>query len=211
MTVFDVGANIGQYALLSASRVGQAGRVHAFEPTPETCAELRRNIKLNGFGNVTVNEAAVSDSVGEASIFYREADNPGGNTIFDASFGCPSAQISTLTLDSYVLERGISKVDLIKMDIEGAEVVAFKGARQLLSAKNAPLLVLEVNPLALSFSGSSQQEMLGLLEQCGYHYYPISSYGDAGSNPWTNGVAAKPFHWDHFPALRKWGLQPIHS
>src|SRR5262249_36986176 len=81
LTVLDVGANVGQSALLAAGRVGEAGTVHAFEPTPDVAAGLRRNVELNGFGNTVVNQLAVSDTAGEATLYFLEPGDPGENTI----------------------------------------------------------------------------------------------------------------------------------
>ena len=72
MTVFDVGANVGPYALVAARRVGDRGSVHAFEPTPKSAAGLRRNVGLNGLTNVVVNEVAVSDTAGEVNLYLDE-------------------------------------------------------------------------------------------------------------------------------------------
>ena len=104
MTVLDVGANVGQFTLIAARRVGPTGRVHAFEPTPELVAHVFRNLELNGLDNVVVNEVAVSETAGHAVLHLVEADDPGENSIVNPSPGAglwrslPSA--STVTSPS---------------------------------------------------------------------------------------------------------------
>jgi FkbM family methyltransferase len=211
MTILDVGANIGQYTLIAARHVGERGRVHAFEPTPEVAARLRNNVALNGLGNVAIREAAVSDTTGEAVLYYSNPEDPGENSIVGATAGLaapPSVRVPTITLDDYVAAQGLETVDVIKMDIEGAEPLALRGGRALLAGEQAPVIILELNPKTLAVSGSSQDELLGLLREYGYGYYPIATYGRDLPSPWSNGLAAKPAHWERFPALANWQLRP---
>jgi FkbM family methyltransferase len=204
MTVLDVGANIGQYTLIAAHRVGPYGQVHAFEPTPPTATELRANVALNRFENVTINEVAVADAAGEALLFCTDPGSPGTNTIMTPSEDvCSAVKVPTLTLDQYLAEHHITQVDVMKLDIEGAELLALRGAQGLLRGEGAPFLVLEINPGTLARSGNSGDDLLGLLQDCGYTYHPIAMYGTHTHDPWANGFAAKPAHWDRFPALRR--------
>jgi FkbM family methyltransferase len=209
MTVFDVGANIGQYTLLAARRVGPQGQVHAFEPTPHVIAQLRHNVALNQLGNVRINPVAVSDHSGKATLYYFEGTDAGENTIMDAAGGTACGTVPTVTLDDYVAERGLRRVDVIKMDIEGAELLALQGASDLLSGENAPLLLMEVHAKTLGFSGLNMEQLLGLLGKHGYSFYPLATYGQDTPDPWTNGLAAKPVHHERFPVFRAWQLKPM--
>src|SRR5262245_30539798 len=104
MTALDVGANVGQYTLLAAQRVGPSGRVHAFEPTPHVAAKLRANVRLNGFRNVTVAEMAVGDHCGEATLYY--VDDDGSNNILAPEPGYPtSVKVPLITLDDYLASQ----------------------------------------------------------------------------------------------------------
>ena len=76
MTVMDIGANVGQFTLVAARRVGPSGRLHAFEPTPELAAHILRNLELNGLENVAVNAVAVSDVAGRATLHFRNRTTP---------------------------------------------------------------------------------------------------------------------------------------
>ncbi|SIO55242.1 methyltransferase, FkbM family [Singulisphaera sp. GP187] len=134
-TVFDVGAHVGFYTLLASQLVGESGHVAAFEPFPENAAFLRRHIDLNKFGNVSMFEAAVSDHDG--TITFLE-----GPTRFTGKVD-PSGGRSTrsVTLDTLVAQGEVPVPNLIKMDIEGAELGALKGAATIL-AQHRPTIFL---------------------------------------------------------------------
>jgi FkbM family methyltransferase len=204
MMVLDGGANIGQYTLMAAHAVGLQGHVHAFEPTPRIAAQLRANVVLNRFENVTINEVAISDATGETVLFGTDPGNPGTNTIMSPKERvCSSVTVPTETIDHYLSERGLTGVDVMKLDIEGAELLALRGAQNLLRGDSAPVIVLEINPRTLALSGSSADELLGLLRECGYACQRIAIYGSHTHDPWMNALAAKPGHRDRFPALQR--------
>lgn len=209
MTAMDVGANIGQYALVAANRVGSQGHVHAFEPTPSLAAHVRRNLELNGFENATVHPVAVSDTPGRAMLNFAEASEPNMNSIVTGETAAGGLIVPTVTLDDYVAEHSIGPVDVVKMDIEGAELQALRGATKLLSGADSPVLVLELNPKTLRYSGHTPDELLGLLASHGYAFYPVEACCLDTHDPFLNGIAAKPAHRDRFPVLRRWQQHPI--
>ena len=211
MTVMDIGANVGQFTLVAAGRVGPNGRVHAFEPTPELATHILSNLELNGLENVTVNEIAVSEVAGRAMLHFAEPGDPGENSIVNLVPGSQALEVSTITLDGYVASRGIGRVDVIKMDIEGAEMPALRGARDLLSGDDSPVLVLECHPKTLAFTGQSPDDMLRLLDSYGYSLYPIAVYSKHTPDPYFNAIAATSRHFDMFPVLRRWQQRPISS
>ncbi|HEY3282478.1 MAG TPA: FkbM family methyltransferase [Armatimonadota bacterium] len=207
LTVIDLGANIGQYTLLAAHHVGPHGQVHAFEPTPEVADSLQANVTLNGFGNVTICRAAVSDAPGIVHL-HPDPEAPDINSILPVRGQNRGAtvEVPALRLDDYIAQRGLGPVDMVKMDIEGAEMMALAGAPKLLSGETAPILILELNPEALDRAGSSPAELLRLLERHGYAYHGIASYG---GDTYANGIATKPGHWRRFPGLHEWDLRPV--
>ena len=209
MTVLDVGANVGLFTLVAARRVGPTGSVHAFEPTPELAEHIHRNLELNGLENVAVNPIAVSDTSGHATLHLVEAGDPGENSIVNPSPGALTLEVATVTLDNYIAEHNIGRVDVIKIDIEGAEMPALLGARELLSHDESPVLVLEFHPSTLAYGGHCPDDMLGLLASHGYAFFPIAAYSLQTHDPYMNGIAAKPEHTDRFPALQRWRQQPL--
>jgi FkbM family methyltransferase len=127
-TVFDLGAGIGAEALLFSRLVGDSGRVVSAEAHPRTFERLARLCKVNGLTNVTPLQVAVTDSDGTAAI--SDTDQYLQNTML----GGEGIQVPAKRIDTIASELGISKIDLLKMNIEGAERAALQGAGDLLAA-----------------------------------------------------------------------------
>jgi len=172
MFVFDVGANIGIYSLLGAKLVGQCGSVHAFEPTPATFAQLVANVMLNGFNWIHLNQKAVSEKSG-TSLLYLYKQNPINSLARQDWVGQPLGQIAieTVTLDEYVSEQALPRVDLVKIDVEGAEILVLKGARQLLNGPNPPAVICEFSDKTTHGFGYDAMELRQFLEDQGYKLY----------------------------------------
>ncbi len=171
-TVVEVGANMGIYTLAFASRVGESGRVVAFEPDPVTASELDANIAVNGWGSrIIVRRAAAGDSLAEVSfIAGREMEshiafasesqarsNGTGKTI----------TVPMVTLDSVFPD---SCVNLLKIDVEGFEEPVLRGAIQLLAdrARRPHAIIVEMHPFAWEAVGTSSDSILGVLTGAGY-------------------------------------------
>jgi FkbM family methyltransferase len=170
-TIVDVGANIGVYTLEGSFAVGPTGRVISIEAAPSLVDALRENIQLNGMNNVSLIEAAVGDSVGEAILTLPNETNLGGFTLGPVS-GDKAYSVAVRLIDDLLDERGINSVDLIKMDIEGSEYRALRGAARTL-ARCRPVLMIELNEFALSRCGSSAREVKELLHASGYRGWVI--------------------------------------
>lgn len=142
----DVGANVGPVTL-ALSRLCPDGRVHAFEPVPESFAFLERNVAANGAHNVSLHPVALSDHDGTATIHF-EAEATGAAFISDhLSAGVPQ-QVRLQTLDGWAAGAGLDRLDLVKIDVEGAELPVLDGGRATI-ARLRPVLVVEVNPVTL--------------------------------------------------------------
>lgn len=157
-TVFDIGSNIGLFTTMMAQAVGPTGRVHAFEPSPTFAADLRRVLGLNELTNVTVNQCAVSDKIGVARFAeVQERDVRRESSHLDMSAGMEQTasmshrwiEVPTITLDDYVFSHGLEPA-LLKIDVEGAELLVFKGGQETLR-KHHPLIVLEIHPTEPDF------------------------------------------------------------
>jgi len=142
-TVLDIGANIGYYALLFSQLVGASGTVIAVEPHPENVHLLELNLKFNRVTNVKVMPFAVSDEVGTAEMFVSDGSNWHSLHPTDLT-SQRKISVPTVTIDTITAQLGGS-VDLIRMDIEGWEVKALKGAEGTLK-RDLPALVVEVHP-----------------------------------------------------------------
>ncbi len=134
-TVFDVGANAGFYTLAFSRITGPAGRVVAFEPLGRNCAKILRHLALNRIGNVTLVQAAVSDSTDIVSFEPGENDFVGG-----IAAGSPYL-IPALSLDDFVARRNLPDPDLVKIDVEGAEADVLRGSREILKRARPRILL----------------------------------------------------------------------
>jgi FkbM family methyltransferase len=132
--VLDVGANVGYYSVLAAA-TARGGEVHAFEPWPPAFRWLARNAELNGFSNLHLNQVALSDVDGEARLFLP-ADRAWSNASLLGGFveQRGSLNVPAVRLDTYCRLRGIRRVDLIKLDVEGGELRVLNGLGALLEA-----------------------------------------------------------------------------
>ena len=178
----DIGANIGYFSLLAAALKPKA-RIFAFEPMPHNTNTFRRNIKLNGFSNITVVEKAVGEVSGAAWI---EAPDPiresGWNTIWTTK---PTASeqksgleiVQIVKLDDFLDAAKAPAVDFIKIDVEGAELAVLKGATQTLTAPGRRQLIVELNEACLSAHGTSSKEVNALLLGLGYECFRIRRNG----------------------------------
>jgi FkbM family methyltransferase len=133
--VFDVGANKGIFTALISNLVGSAGRVHAFEPSPDTCALLRATLaaRAPNSANVVVNTAAVGTEDGVATLHTPREDH-GQASLKTHDTGSwagvaavRSTKVNVLALDPYVARQVPPRVDVVKMDVEGAELLALRG------------------------------------------------------------------------------------
>jgi FkbM family methyltransferase len=174
MTVVDAGANIGQYTLLAARCVGETGMVHAFEPVPSVFERLSHHITWNKLTNVVLNRAALwSEDRDRISLGLDEAEghNVSRYTILSDT-GAVSAP--AVCLDSYADRRGFTRLDFVKIDIEGAEPAAIAGAQKVLR-KFTPLVLLEMVPARLLQVGVQAQELLATMRELGYRSWRLDT------------------------------------
>jgi FkbM family methyltransferase len=174
-TFVDVGANLGIYALVACRLVGRSGRVIAFEPSLQSFPILKENILLNGFTNVQAFRIALSDKTGEAFLYH--GDDPGKNSLGNNFCGEPQGEmVATRSLDEALDEASVEGVDVIKMDVEGAELLVLHGANRVVSS-NRPILLFEINPEASSRLGLSPQGAWDLLATLGYEFFVLKPDG----------------------------------
>src|SRR5580704_6835705 len=134
-TFYDIGANVGFYTLLASACVG-AGRVVAFEPLPRNLKYLRRHVELNRINNVTVLDVAVSDK-NQVLHFHAEKTGFMGRLSDDDS----ELPVESISLDALIGDGKIPPPDYIKMDIEGAELLALRGAEQVLRMRRPTIFL----------------------------------------------------------------------
>lgn len=162
---FDIGANLGLYSIHAAKRGAQ---VFAFEPDPAYRSRLMRNIKLNKLSAaVKVVDWAVSDAKGSFELFTEGVEGVSPSLIRVGER--QSVLVEANSLDQAISTRELPFPTAIKIDIEGAEVLALKGMIGLLQSEKAPdYIFIEIHPLFLSKIGSSSDECKKILESAGY-------------------------------------------
>jgi FkbM family methyltransferase len=164
----DVGASLGYYTVLAGRLVGPTGRIVACEPGPQNQTVLSTNVWANRLDNVEVYQVAVSDQSG--FVLYSPATSNGSIFPFEGDVGSLTvfALVQTRPLD--IVLKGFERVNVIKVDVEGAEGLVFRGAALTLK-KYRPVLFFEFSPPALSsVSRMDAREVLGFLELLGYSF-----------------------------------------
>jgi FkbM family methyltransferase len=163
MNVVDIGGNIGYYAMLEARLVGPAGTVIAIEPVPENSEQLCKNVQSNGYENIRIHKVAIGDRNGTALMYITGKSN--WHSLHPPPFSKGEMKVPVTTLDSLLMPYHLPSVDLVRMDLEGYEVVVIEGMRRTLE-KHGPRLLVELHPYLVG--ASPIVEYLRSLENMGY-------------------------------------------
>lgn len=176
MTFVDIGANMGEFTLFAAKRLPR-GEVIAFEPQQAIFELLQENVKLNQFQQVTLYQAALSDHTGRAPIYtaveteIHGALNEGLASLYESAYrGEVIGEVDLYRLDDILAT--CARVDIIKIDVEGAELSVLRGAVNILR-QHRPLLLIEVNEDGLVAAGHTSNDLLGFLSGLGYGFERI--------------------------------------
>jgi FkbM family methyltransferase len=165
---FDIGSNVGFFALLAARQVGPSGHVYAFEPVPANAAAIEANVRSNHLTNVTVRVEAVSRRTGTARLWLD--DHPGGATLSEVDAGASasgSTEVRTVALDDLVARAVIRAPDVVKIDVEGAEAAVLEGMSDLLRERR-PTVIAEVDDLDAAIAEHKYAELSQTLVAAGY-------------------------------------------
>ncbi len=177
----DVGANIGWHTTLMSRLAGAEGEVHAFEPVPPTFEDLKRNVALNGAGaKVFLNNFGLGDRESTAEI-HLFRDLPSGHATLAGKDNQPSIvfPIRIKTLDSYLEEKNIVRVDFIKVDIEGAEMMFLKGARKVFEQQTPPVIYMEMTLETSAEFGYLPNDLIVFLKnKARYRFFKVDEAGE---------------------------------
>lgn len=197
MVALDIGAHVGYYTRLFAELVGEEGRVLAFEPNPQTYETLAHNIRA--YPQISLHQVAVSNREGQAELYDYLMMSASGSLHYNENlrelersqvaeydiaprvkkdFDTRTFKVRTVALDNYLAAQGIDSIDFIKMDIEGAEMDALRGASEII--RNSPQLqmMMEYNPQALSSFDIVPQEAVQEVLNMGFqNVYCINKDG----------------------------------
>jgi len=176
-TALDIGANVGMHTMYMAKLVGASGAVHAFEPSPANIALLRYHVRANHFRQVQIVEKAVADVESGTLPFFllNDGDHPSNSLTFgrpdvpnlDSTLhrNCRTVRTETVSIDRYCADAQIQP-DLIKIDVEGAELQVLQGAARTLCAVR-PTLILAIHPWWLP-QGQTTEDIVSFLTHMGY-------------------------------------------
>lgn len=190
--VVDLGANIGYFTLLAAKLIGEDGKVFSFEPEPKNFGYLKKNIELNHYKNVFAYQKAVSNNVGKTKLFICAYDS-GHHTInhFEGIEAyrqgrrgeTKEIEIDMVTLDNFLADK-TGRVDIIKIDVEGAEALAIEGMEETIKKNKNIIIFLEYFPLLIKKMGSSPQQLIeSLLSDFQFNLFAIGhDYSVSNSN-----------------------------
>ncbi|MDB5305837.1 MAG: methyltransferase FkbM family [Gemmataceae bacterium] len=209
MTFVDAGANDGLYSLFAARKVGPGGAVLAFEPSAREFARLRDNLDLNHITNVRPRPIGLAARTGTATLRTAGLEHAGQNTfgefVYDGVDCVGMVPVPVECLDDVVRREGVRVPDVIKIDVEGAELGVLRGSVEVLESAR-PLLLLELNDEALRRQDASSAEVLAFLRGLGYAIFPFSA-ATGRLVPGTNDSELSPNVVAAHPA-RPWRVVP---
>ena len=190
--IFDVGANLGIYSLTSAA-IHPKARLFAFEPTAAIAAHLRRTLEHNHLNMITVVEKAVARTSGTAvlNLWGSKAEgNEGMNFVTQEAVATDSVTIETVSLDDFCKLQGIEQIDLLKIDIQGNEPEALRGAERLLSEGRIRYIFTELNWETDPQKPAPAWEVVELLEKKGFLFAsPTKNVVPKPAGEWLRGLS----------------------
>ncbi len=170
MTVFDIGADIGYYSLLLAKLVGPTGLVFSFEPIPKAKWYLDKNIEMNGLDNVRSFDFALFDEPGvaclEAPLTLSKIN------LSKKKLSGKDIQVEMKVFDEWKAKGELNRVDLVKLDVEGAELNVLRGMKATLQNQK-PAILVEVHSQELKSFGFSPSDLIEFLSEFGYQIDPV--------------------------------------
>lgn len=165
MTFVDAGAYNGYFTLIAAHLVGKSGRVWAFEPDARSWLRLVGNVIENKYYQVLFPRAALADFTGKVDLYHREI--PAGSTLLQRD--AETVRVKAVRLDDVLLAS--RKVDMIKIDVEGAEVAVLRGAARILHQPELLTLLMDLHPEL----GVDLAEVETILKEAGFALFDIRS------------------------------------
>jgi FkbM family methyltransferase len=180
MTFVDVGANLGEVTLLAAKRL-KKGRVLAFEPVPLIFSQLSRNIALNNWLHIALFNIGLFDQTGSLPM-YRTKDthfgtiNEGQSSLFSTGNDREEVTIPLRRFDEVACEYGLEHLDVIKIDVEGAEIMVLRGAEASIK-KFGPVIIIEMSEANIRRAGYALSDLIGYLKYLDYDIQPLDHEG----------------------------------
>ena len=169
---WDVGANVGFYSIAAAKIMNTNSKIFAFEPEPKTFNLLQKNIELNKTNNITALSIALGDIDGDKLIYPSDTPNFGAHSFVqrtDYRVKKKGKNISINTADTLIEEMKIDVPDVMKIDVEGAEILVLRGMKHLLMNQKLKMIFCETHVNLLPLFGSSEEEVLEIFKGNNFH------------------------------------------
>lgn len=178
MTFADIGANIGEITLVAAKRL-TLGKVLAFEPMPAIFALLSRNVALNNFACVTLHNIGLYDRDAERPLYSKRdhthgTTNHGVSSLFSTRADRQECSVPLLRFDDVAEASGLERLDIIKIDVEGAEMMVLRGAAASIR-RFRPVMIVEISATNFQRAGYSAAEFFQYLHSIGYDPQPVEA------------------------------------
>ncbi|MDA7926717.1 FkbM family methyltransferase [Verrucomicrobiales bacterium] len=173
----DVGGCFGWYTTLLSKAVGETGAVHVFEPVPDNRECLVSNILLNRCENVEVHDFALGNVESTATIYVPDRQVSGSLRVPEGARKCDSFEVLVRTLDDFSRSNSLGRVDFIKADIEGAELLLVQGGLELIR-KFRPIILLEIQAISTRTFGYEPHELFLLMESLDYEPHWVDQSGN---------------------------------
>ena len=170
---FDIGANIGIYSLVASKNIITGGKIYAFEPADWAYDRLTENISINDIKNVETFKLAVSDFTGSRQFYVCEDD------AYNSLISTPMKQvqkvvaINSIRLDDFCLDKNIDHIDILKIDVEGADFLVLKGTEKILRSDLPPIIICEFNRSIAKGIKSSQYEFAIFMKELSYKFFAL--------------------------------------
>jgi FkbM family methyltransferase len=168
--IFDIGANIGWYSIHLSKKLTGA-KIYSFEPIPETYSKLKRNIELNKSENINIVNIPLSNKIQKLTFFYSPSATGASSSVnISEEIDIKKLECTTDTIDSYVSKNNINKIDFIKCDVEGAELMVFKGGYESINIFK-PIIFSEMLRKWSSKFGYHPNDIIYYFSEFGYNCY----------------------------------------
>lgn len=164
----DVGANIGFYTLNLSKLVGETGKVYAIEPSPGNFNKLEENISINNLSNCVTSNIALSSTIGDCIFSVSPSQNSGWGRLGKWQSAQSEVLVNVSTLDQFVQDKSISKIDFLKIDIEGHELEFLKGAKHSLENGIVSRILIEYCGYILEQKGITLKHYIDQISRFGY-------------------------------------------
>lgn len=185
----DVGAHVGYFTLLASQRAGPTGTVLAIEPNPVAREQLRENVSRSRLDNVLIEASACGECRTTVDLHLHTASNSSMASLSTANArGGTTVSVPCTTLDVLCQERGIGRVTLVKIDVEGAELSVLRGMTRILGELR-PIIVLELDAQLLAGFGTPLADVLAVFDDFDYVVSPLGGHSNYVCRPRLAGAS----------------------